>query len=276
MRKCLLFALLVLLLFGRSGVDAQSPSLVEVLQRANGYLREWFPQLANVVATETFEERSLPQRRRLTSDLLLVRYPGGEGWMMFRDVATVDGRKLPHDSNRLVKLFTEQTAGAHEQALRISAEGLQNHLPGATASVTNPLLGVALMQEGYQVRLRFLLGNPESSLGAQVQALHFAELEERVVDGNRESLPLLLPDAGRVSGTVWLDVTTGMIVKTEAKMVNKTASTSTTVFAREERIGIMLPREMQVAWRNTDGVAKYSNYRRFDVQTSSSTKPAAQ
>jgi hypothetical protein len=267
----LLRLLLLLLIVGWTGLDAQTPSVDDALQRASAYLREWVPQLANVVATETFDERRLPQRRRLKSDLLLVQYPGGPGWMMFRDVLEADGRQLTQDPERLVKLFTGENADAREQALRISAEGVRYHLAGATSSATNPLLGIALIQDGYHPRLQFRMAKPDRTLGEHVQGIHFEERDESVVDGKKEKLPLLLPDAGRVSGTVWLDVETGTIVKTEALMSLQTRSTSVTLFARDERLGIMVPKEMRTTWGllTIDGFAEYSNYRRFGVSSTS-------
>src|SRR5215470_1781358 len=81
-----------------------APSLDDALHRVSAYLQQWVPQLANVVSTEVYEERSAAagrtQSRRLKSDVLLVQYPGGPGWMMFRDVAEADGRSLAHSPDR--------------------------------------------------------------------------------------------------------------------------------------------------------------------------------
>jgi len=44
-------------------------------------------------------------------------------------------------------------------------------------------------------------------------------------------------------------------------------STTKTTFARDERLGILVPKEMRTEWRNFSGTAKYSNYRRFEVRT---------
>jgi hypothetical protein len=268
----LAFALMVA---ARTG--AQEPSLEEVLHRANAYLRVWIPQLANIVSTETYEQRMVSslvigaRPRRLKSDMLLVRRPGSMNWIMFRDVVEADGKPLTREPDRLLKLFTSQTDDAEEQAHRISADGLQYHLPGATVSATNPFLGIALMQDSYQLLLRFRLGDAERSLGPQVRALQFQERERtEPTDGSApEKLPLILADAGRVHGTVWLDVQTGEIVRTEARMAleNGLASTSRTTFARDQRLGLLLPLEMRTDWRNSTGTAKYSNYRRFEVRT---------
>ena len=251
------------------------PSLDEVLKRAADYVSTWVPQLANIVSTEAYAQTgrvpgsTATRRLRLKSDVLLVRYPGGDlTWMLFRDVAETNGKPLAHAPERLLTLFAEAPADAKEQAQRIATEGVHYHLPGATASATNPFLVVALMHEFYQPRLRFRLGDVDRN----TLALRFEERAETgAVDGrNGERLPLLLPDVGRVRGTVWLDVETGRIVKTEGRMSLyglAVSSTSTTTFALDQRLAVMLPTEMHTTWGAVSGTAKYSNYRRFNVGT---------
>jgi len=275
--RCRVLAALAFALVVAPRTVAQAPSLEEVLHRADVYLRVWIPQLANIVSTETYEQRLLSgiisgsSSRRLKSDMLLVRRPGSTNWIMFRDVVEANGKPLAREPDRLLKLFVSQTDDAEEQAHRISADGLQYHLPGATASATNPFLGIALMQASYQSLLRFRLGDAERSLGPRVRALQFQERERtEPTDGSdSKKLPPILADAGRVRGTVWLDVETGEIVKTDARMAFEfgLVSTSTTTFARDERLALVLPLEMRTEWRNSKGMAKYSNYRRFDVRT---------
>jgi hypothetical protein len=275
--RCRALAVFAFALVVAPRAGAQAPSLEDVLRRADSYLRAWVPQLANIVSTEMYEERLIttstirPRPRRLKSDVLLVRRPGSINWILFRDVVEVDSRPLTHEPDRLLKLFVSQTADAEEQAHRIAAEGLQYHLPGASASSTNPFLGIALMQGSYQSRLRFRLGDADRSLGPRVRALRFQEREETepTAGSAPEKLTLLLTDAGRVQGTVWLDVETGEIVKTDARMAFESGpvSTTRTTFARDERLGILVPKEMRTEWRNFSGTAKYSNYRRFEVRT---------
>src|SRR5262245_48349544 len=97
---------------------AQAPSVEDVVQRASSYVRDWVPQLANIVSVEHYDQRTelstktgtgsgqVQQTWRLTSDVLLVRYPGeGLDWMLFRDVVEADGKPLRHEPDRLLKLF---------------------------------------------------------------------------------------------------------------------------------------------------------------------------
>ena len=95
----------------------QRPDLTDILYRAGLYVDEFQRQLSSIVAEETYLQEVVPavgmygnaggaiQRRRLRSDLLLVRPENGDRWVQFRDVFEVDGRLVRDREERLVKLF---------------------------------------------------------------------------------------------------------------------------------------------------------------------------
>jgi hypothetical protein len=118
----------------------------------------------------------------------------------------------------------------------------------------------------------------ERSLGPGVRVVGFEELESRPAapgskSREREPLQPLLVDAGRVRGSVWVEVETGRIVKTEARIGGSGTgvSTSITTFALDPRLGLTVPVEMRTTWRYNagpvTGVATYSDFKRFEVKT---------
>jgi len=131
------------------------------------------------------------------------------------------------------------------------------------------------MQTYYQTRLRFTLGDIDRSVGPTARVIRFEEIEEIREKANgegtrRETLPVLLGAAGRVRGSTWVEQDTGRILKTEARIGDLAQrSTTTTTFGQDERLAVMVPKEMRTTWRNentpVNGTAKYSNYRRFQV-----------
>jgi hypothetical protein len=260
---------------------APTPSLDDLLAQTQRYIAQWVPRLANIVALEEYEQHmTLPARPprtlRLKSDVLLVRYPGAEAdWMFFRDVSDADGQAIGANQDRMLYLFANRTAAdAAERAGRISNEAVRYSLPGVTFAATNPLLAAALMQAYYQSRLRFTLGDTDRSVGASARIVRFEEIEEvKKADGDKtshEKLPMLLGPAGRVKGSVWVDTQTGRILKTEARIGDLAQRTSTTTtFEQDDRLGVMVPKEMRTTWRNdntpVNGTARYSNYRHFQV-----------
>ena len=252
------------------------PKEGELLARVAAYIRRYVPQLINIVAEETFEQErkgNPPLRRRLLSDLLLVNLPGtANQWMIFRDVTAVDGEPVPDKSQRLVDLFVSPTGGSVEQANSIVRDGERFHLPG-NVRTTNPLFMVVVLQERYQGQLNFDVGDEAPEFGPGVRVLH---VEEPVfLYSKRKGEPQLFSLAGG-RGRAWVDVATGSILQTEARLSsNRVAPTGivSTTFAQNDRLGLLLPATMQTTWqdpstrREVKGIATYSNYRRFEVKT---------
>jgi hypothetical protein len=95
------------------GRGSQEPSLAAVLQRAAVYVANFQKQLSGIVAEESYEQHIRKQgsgdplvgRRRLKSDLLLVRPVGSSRYVEFRDVFEVDGRAVRDRQDRLTKVF---------------------------------------------------------------------------------------------------------------------------------------------------------------------------
>ena len=267
---------------------AQPVVLEDVLARVTAYVSDFIPRFAGVVATERYEQRvrlSAPvmpgvpladrqAERRLKADILLVQDPSApQDWLVFRDVLEVDGKVRQQQPDRLVQLFVTPAADAAERAAAIAAEGARLHVPGSSPLVTNPLFALALMQPRYRSALRFSLGGEERSLGRDVRAIRFEE---------RDETPPLFADLGRVRGTVWAEQGTGRIVKTEARIGRGAATaTTTTAFARNDRLALTVPREMRTTWlykeavvisRPVNGVATYDDFRRFSVSTDTDVK----
>jgi hypothetical protein len=267
---------------------AQAPRLEDLLARVVTYVHDTIPRLANIVATETYEQRVRTRGTaanglswRLKAELLLVRDPASASdWIMFRDVSEVNGKVVHHEPDRLINLFAAPGPDATARAAAIAQESARFHLPGGSQAVTNPLLVFALMQPRYQRRLRFTLGGEDRSVGPGVRVLRFEE-PELVVPGWEPMLASL----GRARGSVWIEPSTGRILKTEARMGDgANASTTATTFTRNERLEAMVPAEMRTMWeyRNKEigptlqqvqGVATYGNLRRFGVQTESAIVP---
>lgn len=264
--------------------NTPKPKEQELLARVAAYIERYVPQLINIVAEEAFDQErksNPPVRRRLLSDLLLVNLPGTiNEWMIFRDVGTVDGESVADKSQRLVDLFVSPTGGTAEQAERIARDGERFHLPGNVRS-TNPLFMVIVLQRRYQGQLNFDVGDEAPELGPGVRVLH---VEEPVfLYSKKKGAPQLFSLAGG-RGRAWVDVATGRILQTEARLSsNRTAPTGfvSTTFAHNDRLGLLLPATMQTTWqdpltrRDVKGIATYSNYRRFDVKTTTTLDPPA-
>jgi hypothetical protein len=69
-----------------------------------------------------------------------------------------------------------------------------------------------------------------------------------------------------VRGTAWIEPETGRVLQTELHVPSGRSTTSiVTTFALDQRLQIMVPAQMRT--QNPNGVATYSNFRRFSVRT---------
>jgi hypothetical protein len=238
----------------------------DLMDRVADWIHEFVEQFANVVAEEEYVPNRVYQSPRLRSDYLLVRYPGSSSnWQTFRDVVAVNGSSLRNQPERLSKLFVEPFESAATQANAITKHSAEYISP-----LSDPLLGIAVLQRQYQPRFRFTLGDRDEGLGAGVRRVRFEERDTPTI--LRQSDGHDLP----THGTAWAVEATGRILRTElhigeAGRYARTVILSTT-FTLDEALGAYVPATMQEGFtlRDTTGVkgtAYYSRFRRFTVGT---------
>src|SRR5688572_21734974 len=103
-------------------VSAQNQAK-DLLPRVGAYIKSFVVNFSNVVAEETYQQETpSPRRKRLLkSDLMLVKFPGAEGWLIFRDTFEVDGKSVRSEPERLTKLFVEPPENALRRAREITS-----------------------------------------------------------------------------------------------------------------------------------------------------------
>jgi hypothetical protein len=251
-------------------VDAQSNPREALLEKAAAYELDFVSKFSNVVAEEVYvQETDSPRRKRtLRSDFLLVRYPGSEGWLMFRDVFEVDG-KLVRDAaqaERMTKLFLDAPRNALTRAREIAMAGSRFYMWDA-GTLNHPLLALAFLQPNYQPRFRFNLAGIEKSLGPTIRTVRFQEFR----------IPAILQTDSKIDlqsrGLMWIDETTGRVVKTRLQIGPlRMPPEIVTTYAFDEALGLNVPIEMRDWFPDGSrgqvrGVATYSRFRRFQVRT---------
>jgi hypothetical protein len=252
------------------------PGTVELLDRAAAYVRQFVADFSNVVAQEDFrQDWQSGERRRLTSDFLLVRYPGADRtWLAFRDVTAVNGRPVREQQERLTKLFLEPFADAVRRAEEITREASRHSLVDL-GPLSSPFVVLAWLQPYYQPQFTYRLGGVDTKSGVRVRALELDEIAR----------PAVVPANGRASstrGVAWVEEETGRVVMTEVR--SGTAPNTvviTTTFRYDENLQIYVPAQMRdsrvgatgrrtplgSAFDSFSGTATYSRFRRFAVRT---------
>ena len=228
----------------------------ELQLRTASYVARVVGGLGNVVATEEFTLED--PDRRVTSDFLLVRYPGSlRDLLSFRDVTHVNGEAVPGRQEQLVALFVKPVAIIRDRVRQITLAA-QEHVP----PLLNPIFGLAFLQPDFQSRFELTVNDAGGDWPPQVKAVEFVETARPTL---LRAGPLGDVDVPS-RGTAWLEEATGRILQTEVQVgAGRTATTIVTRFRVDDRLQIMVPEVMRT--RNPAGVATYSNFRRFNVQT---------
>jgi VWFA-related protein len=232
------------------------PITPELKSRAAAYVAGVVTGLANVVGEEAFT-LSKPDRR-VTSDLLLVRYPGRQRDLIaYRDVARVNGTPIEGREQRLVDLFVTPTEALREQARQIMLSA-DAYVPSAF----NPMFVLGFLQSDFQPRFEFTVSDAGAEWPREVKAVAFVEVGR----------PTLLRTGlfgdfdAPTRGTAWIEEGTGRILQTELEIGRgRSAPKMVTRFRVDDRLQVTVPVEMRT--ENPDGAAKYSNFRRFGVET---------
>lgn len=288
-----LFTTLIAIVLGVTFVAADEPTLDQVLARAATYVASYQRQLQGVVAEEVYRQnvlrtssgagprsRSNREYRELRSDLLLVKLGDEDWWLQFRDVFEVDRRPVRDRDQRLQKLFVGAKPDARAQATTIQDESARYNLGPVIRTINIPIMALLFFDASVQPRITFEKGEPGNVKRfadlAPADAIWMIEYRETgagtMVKGanNRD-----IPSRGRV----WIDSTSGRILRTEMISEDTQLRAAIDVTYRADKgFELLVPAEMREVYnlRSTetriDGVATYGHYRRFSVTTDEKTE----
>jgi len=129
------------------------------MRRVAAYVDAYGERAAIVVATERYAQKTTgntdaPQlERHLVAEFALVRVDTASGWLGFRDVLEVDGRKLPDHESRLVgSLFS---GGGYAEAQRLSDESARFNIGTIERNFNVPTSTLFYFKTNTQDRFRF-------------------------------------------------------------------------------------------------------------------------
>jgi len=254
-----------------------TPNLITVLLRASAYVAGYVKAMTSVVSEERYEQTLFRKadwtgagvivRRTLVSDYLLVAVSGSSQWLPFRDVYSVDGVPVRDRSDRLLKLFVESPADAYNQALRIREESSRHNIGSGTRDTNVPTFALQFLSDELRGGFTFTLKGRERLDDLETVVVEYLESSSPTVIVGRQNEDV--PSRGRF----WIDPTDGRIVRTLLETrPNGGVNTLDVVYRFEPRLGILVPGEMNERRKAdaevVEGRATYSNFRRFQVDTS--------
>jgi VWFA-related protein len=277
-------------------VEAMTPEEEAVVARAGAYATAYEAELSGLVAEERYVQRTFKNQkltvtsvrpsgggrssstiqeetewvpeevRQLKSDFLLVKAPGGNRWLPFRDVVEVDGRKVREREERLQQLFVSAPATAAGRAAEITAESARYNIGFVERNVNLPTLALRFLDPAFRSRLMFRRQGQATVSGARTVEFAFSEHGSPTVvrDGDKD-----MP----ATGSFWIDPADGRVVRTIVRLKPEGVSIELTVtYQRDAKAGTTwVPASMrevyQSAARRLECEATYSKIRRFQVTT---------
>jgi hypothetical protein len=220
-------------------------------------------------ATTTTVQRGAggPADTVLVSDFLLVQVPG-EGWLPFRDVFERDGKQVRDRQERLATLFLKGSSrSALDQARAIMDESARYNIGNVSRNINVPTLVLPFLMAENRKRFSFKHGKrEENDPGAVIEFKETGRPTFISTTGGRD-----LPASGRI----WVDERDGTVLRTELHAIDTGVEAHIVVtYEPDSGTGLRVPVRMEERFRRARdpmevrGVATYSRFRRFQVNTS--------
>lgn len=262
MRAVLLVVTAVWIVAGGPAVHTQTAT-ADLLDRAGRYVlgyessfsilaldEEWIQWLERPVNPGTNLSRTNPgggmvaprhdSRRVIKSDYVLVQAGPGRGWLPFRDVLTLNGTEVQFAEDRLMRLFRSGNPDAFDLATQVHERSRQQDLGNVTRTINIPMLGVMLVHPQVRERFSFKHDGDESLAGRYVERLSFRETARPTLIKTTRAKDLAL------TGRMWIEPTTGVVLKTETIAADPVIRAQVTVtFRRDGELGIWVPERME-------------------------------
>jgi VWFA-related protein len=244
-----------------------------VLEAAGRYLVEFQERFRNIVAEETYRQwadsdRQIRKMRTLRSDIVFVTVPGDVPWITFRDVYEVDGQEVRDREARLETLFSNPDASTLDRANAILHESARFNLGPTYRTVNAPTLALVMLLPQHQGRFRWKRKGTRRYSGRE-------GVELRAVEVGRPTLVHQL-DGQDVPATArfWIEPGSGRALRTEAHYevprgegaVFDAECWINTQYRPEPALAVWVPDNMYERCA-IEARARYSNYRRFQVET---------
>lgn len=277
---------------------AQEPKLATVLERAAAYVTELQRQLSGIVAEERYIQEItsyanrggkplVPLQKELRSDLLLVKPVGANDWVQYRDVFEADGQPVRDRSDRLTRLFLNESPSARIQVGRILEESARFNIGEITRNVNVPVFALQFLLPANQGRFRFSRTRdrvphtftrhdaPTAAFrtSTEVWIVEYRETQTGTVI--RTSTRKDLPSRGRF----WIESATGRVLMSELIVRDRTVTATIDVsYQPEPLLGLLVPIEMRERYEGRSGErikgdARYGQFRQFQVNVDETFAP---
>jgi hypothetical protein len=250
-----------------------------IRDRLDKYLLEYEFQLSTLVAEERISQRDAPSReatvtgapdskfRTIESEVAFIGLPGKAGWLGFRRVLKVNGKKVEDAGTPLHVLLTDGASDDYDQARLLLADSASANL-GTPRTTNLPNLPLEFLHPRNRHRLHHRVDGVEKIRGIAATRL--------VLDEHSTPTIIQRPEGGDMTSQVvaWVESATGRLIRAEVRTrdarvgVLQFTNLIRVDFRPDDKLGLLVPYEMKEEFfagrfREGTGTARYSNYRQF-------------
>lgn len=250
-----------------SAIEAASKWAASFDESLSGLLfRERYRQTADVGYTAGHRLGSTGTELTLEASVFLLQVPGRDRFVVYRDVYSAGGRRVTDHTERLQKLLTSQTTGAHAQAQRLTDASARYNLGAINRNVNTPTMAFEFLTPANLRRLTLREEGRETIDGLELVVIAFEETARpTLVRGdNNSDVP--------ASGRYWIDPVTGAVPRAVLEFTSPGFSGRLEVrLARHRDLKTWVPVELSERWAsptsNASGIARYDRFQRLSVST---------
>ena len=249
-----------------------------MLDRLGTYLSHYSDQLSRTVASEHYKQTtgSGPTyvEAQLDSEFGVLKIPGYQGWLGFRDVIKVNGREVQDHESQLEQLLLSPAPVPLDQARRIAEASAVHNIGALQRNINNPALVLELFDRRNHPRLRFTKADGDTIDQVRVWVIHYEE----------QTRPTLITTPqGRdvpTSGQVWVDPISGALIRAEVNIKDffaaagfgRSKAQMRVYFKEDAKLKFWVPSRLTEHYDVgglgiVTGDATYANYRQFGTET---------
>lgn len=272
----------------------QPNGLTSLLERARKYVNDYQATFATIICDEDYTQevwelrlgsvgvdsmsgstsgRRLVERRVMRSEFIFLSSPSNKQLLGFRDVLSVDGRRLPRGAAGITQLLSR--AESDEDFSSLLAASSQYNIGPIYRNFNEPLLALVTLDSRSTTRFDWRIKGETEIGGVRTFELGFLERETPTVVRRHDSDLFM-------SGTIWIDPSDGHVLRTSVALVDDTDTATgkkvrgemTVSYRRNAKLDMLVPAQMKETYSHvpeSDGprlncVGTYSHYRRFETQ----------
>lgn len=256
-----------------------SLSLKDVMTRVEGYVGSYGEKASVVVCSERYEQRSRASgasaeaTRTLVSDVAIVKADAIRGWLGFRDVLEVDGRRVADREDRLANVLMA-SQGRFDEARRLSDEGARFNIGAIQRNFNVPTAVLFYFTPDNHDRFKFAA---RFVVDGGLWDIAYRETRSPTLIRTLDGRPVFS------SGTIRVDPASGTIVRTTLELemtegrghaARRGRGVVAVDYRRVDTLGMWLPATMdesfemrqQDASDRVSGHAEYGNCRQFTTE----------